>query len=144
MTHCTQATPTSTPVAKPRKTTRAVSWQCLDLALRIQVMRADGKSRKPRKPRADGKPRAKEPYLAAKLLLVFLGAAADDSGQDVCRTLLAQLAPLAIKNAGRVEEISVFFSPIGIRVPTYLQSYRDLHAYLAANGLDCQQVPQPE
>lgn len=69
----------------------------------------------------------------------------DPAKQDVCRTLLAQLAPLAIRDAaGTVEEISIFFSPIGIRVPAYLQQYRDLHAYLAANGLACQQVPQPE
>ena len=66
----------------------------------------------------------------------------DPTRQNVCATLLAQLAPLAVRSAaGAVEELSLFFSPKGIRVQAYLNEYLALHAYLAANGLDCQQVP---
>jgi hypothetical protein len=66
----------------------------------------------------------------------------DPQRQNVCATLLAQLAPLAVRSAaGKVEELSVFFSPKIIRAPSYLKEYLALHAYLAANGLDCQQVP---
>lgn len=66
----------------------------------------------------------------------------DASRQNVCQILLEQLAPLAVRSAaGKVEEISFFFSPKTIRVQAYLTEYLALHAYLAANGLDCQQVP---
>ena len=71
-----------------------------------------------------------------------INARNDTSRQTVAQTLLAQLAPLVIgTGSGKVDELSVFFSPKTIRAPSYLSEYRALHAYLAANGLDCQQEP---
>jgi len=66
----------------------------------------------------------------------------DASKHSVARTLLTQLEPLLIKGGdGKVDELSVFFSPKTIRAPSYLKKYQALHAYLAANGIDCQQEP---
>ena len=67
-----------------------------------------------------------------------INARNDASRQTVAQTLLGQLAPLVIRTgSGKVDELSVFFSPKTIRVPSYLKEYRDLHDFLAANGLDC-------
>jgi len=71
-----------------------------------------------------------------------INARGDNSREAVARALLAQLAPLVIRNgSSKVDELSVFFSPKTIRVPSYLREYQSLHAYLAGNGLDCQQEP---
>jgi hypothetical protein len=67
----------------------------------------------------------------------------DPQRRTVCQTLLAQLAPLVLRTtAGKAEELSVFFSPKTIRAPSYLREYQNLHAYLAAHGIDCQQEPR--
>jgi len=48
----------------------------------------------------------------------------DTSRQSVAQTLLGQLAPLAIRNgSGKVDELSIFFSPKTIRVTSYLNEY---------------------
>jgi len=66
----------------------------------------------------------------------------DPAKSATARTLLAQIAPLAIRNAdGRVSEVSIFFSPRQIRVASYLQHYQQLHTFLAQNGLECAQQP---
>jgi hypothetical protein len=71
-----------------------------------------------------------------------INARKDQAKSQVTQTLLAQLAPLAIRApSGKVEEISFFFSPKTIRAPSYLKEYEALHSYFAQNGLDCQQRP---
>jgi hypothetical protein len=66
----------------------------------------------------------------------------DPSQQAVAKQLLSQVAPLAIRTgSGRVDEISLFFSPKVIKAPTYLRMYEELHEYLAANGMECSQRP---
>jgi hypothetical protein len=66
----------------------------------------------------------------------------DPHHQNVCQTLLTQLSPLLLRTpGGKAEELSVFFSPKTIRAPSYLKEYQNLHAYLVANGWDCQQIP---
>src|SRR5262249_1079713 len=58
------------------------------------------------------------------------------------RILLQQIAPFTIRCAdGRVSELSFFFSPRTIKADAYLQEYQNLHAFLAQNGLECEQQP---
>lgn len=62
--------------------------------------------------------------------------------QGVASTLLGQLAPMVLRtSSGEVDELSIFFSPKTIRAPSYLKEYQALHAFLAVNGLACQQEP---
>lgn len=61
---------------------------------------------------------------------------------DTVRSLLGQLAPLFMRDAnGRIEELSLFFSPKIIRVRTYREKYLALHQFLASAGLEAAQVP---
>lgn len=61
---------------------------------------------------------------------------------DTVKALLGQLAPLFIWHAnGKIEEISLFFSPKTIRVRTYLGKYLALHRFLASASLEAAQVP---
>lgn len=80
--------------------------------------------------------------IALGSLRYAINARNDASRLAVAQTLLGQLSPLALRNqAGRVEEISFFFSPKTIKVPAYFQAYQELATYLAQNGLDCANRP---
>jgi len=71
-----------------------------------------------------------------------INARQTQSQLQVAQVLFSQLGPLCVKSAaGRIEEISVFFSPKIIKASSYLKIYQDLHGYLAQNGLDCIQQP---
>jgi len=60
----------------------------------------------------------------------------DPSRQDVVQTLLSQLAPLCLKNdGGSIRELSLFFSPVRVRVPEYYEQYQILRDFLTRNGL---------
>jgi hypothetical protein len=66
----------------------------------------------------------------------------DQTRANVVHTLLAQLAPLAIRDAnGQVREVCFFFSPKQIRANVYLTQYQQLHAFLAQHDFNCCQVP---
>lgn len=59
-----------------------------------------------------------------------------DCHHDTVQTLLSQLAPLCLKNyVGNIRELSLFFSPIKVRVREYYDKYQKLRAFLAKNGL---------
>lgn len=60
---------------------------------------------------------------------------------DIARALLAQLAPLFIRDGGRVPEISLFFSPKIIIVDKYRAQYTQLRDFMANNGIEAIQVP---
>lgn len=58
------------------------------------------------------------------------------------RTLLGQLSNLCIKTSnGKIDELSVFFSPKRIKAHSYLAEYKALHKFLAENGFEAEQVP---
>jgi hypothetical protein len=57
-------------------------------------------------------------------------------------TLLGQLNPLCIKTrSGKIDELSVFFSPKRIKAHIYLAEYKALHIFLAENGFEAEQEP---
>lgn len=64
----------------------------------------------------------------------------------VANTLLRQIVPLCVVGpySGKVDEISVFFSPKVIRKQEYLDEYLKLRAFLAAGGIEMQQEPSSE
>lgn len=56
--------------------------------------------------------------------------------------MMALLSPLAVRwPNGKVKEVSFFFSPKQIRVPSYLSKYQGLHSFFASHGIDCDQIP---
>lgn len=60
----------------------------------------------------------------------------DPSRQVIVQTLLSQLAPLCLKNdGGSVRELSLFFSPLKVRMPEYYVQYQKLRDFLTRNGL---------
>lgn len=61
----------------------------------------------------------------------------DNSRQHaVARTLLRQLAPMCIRGTrlGEIDEISAFFSPKTVRVPSYQERYGRLREYFEQSG----------
>ena len=66
----------------------------------------------------------------------------DPAKTAVTGQLLAQLAPLFIRDdAGKVLEISLFFSPKVIRVRQYRETYQGLHNFFGNGGLiPCQEI----
>lgn len=66
------------------------------------------------------------------------------ASQQVSNLLLQQLAPICIRDSGdKVSELSIFFSPKTVRVPSYLDMYEDLHQFLASAGMTPSQFPKP-
>ena len=62
--------------------------------------------------------------------------------QEVAKVLVQQLAPLCITDsADRADELSIFFSPKTIEWPAYLETYRELHGFLAEAGIVAAQEP---
>jgi len=60
----------------------------------------------------------------------------DSSRQDVVQTLLSQLASLCLRNdGGSIREVSLFFSPVRVRVSEYYEQYQNLRDFLTRNGL---------
>ena len=60
----------------------------------------------------------------------------------VTKVLLEQLAPLCIRDtAGRADDLSIFFSPKAIDIPSYLEIDRELHRFLAEGGIEAAQEP---
>jgi hypothetical protein len=58
------------------------------------------------------------------------------------RTLLRQLSPLCIRTSrGKIDELSVFFSPKRIIFQPYLEEYKALHKFLAENAFEADQEP---
>lgn len=67
----------------------------------------------------------------------------DPSKEPVAKELLQQVSPLLIryKDAGKVSELSLFFSPKVIKAKTYLEEYCKLYDFLAVNGVVGAQHP---
>jgi len=64
--------------------------------------------------------------------------------RPVCKTLIRQLAPLCIAEGlkgNKASELSINWSPKGIKHPPYLAQYRELCAFLRENGIDPAQEP---
>jgi hypothetical protein len=60
----------------------------------------------------------------------------DASRRHIVQTLLSQLAPLCLRNDdGSIRELSLFFSPVTVRVPQYYEKYQNLRNCLTRNGL---------
>ena len=70
----------------------------------------------------------------------------DPAKREIAKVLVRQLAPLCIRSpyTGKIEELSIFFSPKTIRVPAYLEAYRELRAFLAEGGVEAYQEPAGE
>lgn len=67
--------------------------------------------------------------------------AQDQSRLSTAITLLMLVSPLFIRNptTGRVDEISLFFSPKVIKVDQYREQYIALKSFLAVNGIEAEQ-----
>lgn len=65
---------------------------------------------------------------------------AEPDRQPVAKQLLAQLAPMFIKDAtsGKIHELGLFFSPATVKVQEYRNEYNELADYLRGNSIDCQ------
>jgi len=60
----------------------------------------------------------------------------DINRQNIVQILLNQLNPLCLKNNnGSIRELSLFFSPVRVRVVEYYRQYEELREYLTQNGL---------
>ena len=80
--------------------------------------------------------------IALGALRYAINAREDLTKGATAAALLNQLSPLCLRDArGKVEELSFFFSPKIVRVPTYLKIYKELHSFLTRFGLDCAQTP---
>jgi len=56
--------------------------------------------------------------------------------QDIVQILLSQLDQLCLKNdKGSIRELSIFFSPVSVRVNEYYEQYQNLREFLTRNGL---------
>jgi hypothetical protein len=61
---------------------------------------------------------------------------------ETAETILQMLAPLFYRSpegGGKVSELSLFFSPKIIRLPTYRNRYKELKAFLASQGIEAEQ-----
>lgn len=58
--------------------------------------------------------------------------------KPVCRALIGQLAPLCIRSeySDKISDLSINFSPKGIRSAKYLAVYKELAAFLAEDGIE--------
>jgi hypothetical protein len=66
----------------------------------------------------------------------------DPKKLPIVETLLEQLSHLCIRTSnGKIDELSVFFSPKRIKIHSYLAEYKALHKFLAENGFESEQEP---
>jgi len=63
----------------------------------------------------------------------------DQSKLSTATTLLRLVRPLFIPRTGKVDEISLFFSPKVVKVAQYREQYMALKSFLAENGIEAQQ-----
>jgi len=69
----------------------------------------------------------------------------DPVKRPTAELLMRQVSPLLLReNAGRVSELSIFYSPKQIRVAAYLEQYRTVDDFFSSVGIETQRKPTDE